>query len=230
MNFCLWVTSQPMEVEDAKDALRKAIPDFETYLENGQIEFIPYMHWYLKEGSFDSERVLNGFVEKLNKALEKGYDGLRLAENAFWLEKKDWGNFADYEKKLDSIIGDYQMIALCTYCLDRCNPTEIIDMIINHQFALIKRKGEWEQIESFKRKKANEEIQSLANIVESSNDAIITNSLDGIITSWNKGAEQIYGYSAKEISGKHISILDPPRLSKALRHILWVIFYNINKI
>jgi PAS domain S-box-containing protein len=210
--FCLWVTSQPVEVEDAKDALRKAIPYFETYLEKGQIEFIPYTHWYLKEGSFDSERVLNGFVEKLNKALEKGYDGLRLTENTFWLEKKDWSNFADYEKKLDSIIGNYQMIALCTYCLDKCNSTEIIDVIINHQCALVKREGEWEQIESSKHKKANEKIQSLANIVESSNDAIITNSLDGIIISWNKGAEQIYGYSAKEILGKHISILDPSRL------------------
>ena len=36
-----------------------------------------------------------------------------------------------------------------------------------------------------------------------------TESLDGIITSWNKGAEQIYGYSAEEILGKKISILEP---------------------
>jgi len=59
------------------------------------------------------------------------------------------------------------------------------------------------------RKKAEEKIQSLANIVESSNDAIITISLDGIITSWNKGAEQIYGYSSEEIIGKSVSILAP---------------------
>jgi hypothetical protein len=39
---CLWITSQPVEVEEAKEALRKAVPDFDTYLENGQIEFIPY--------------------------------------------------------------------------------------------------------------------------------------------------------------------------------------------
>jgi PAS domain S-box-containing protein len=59
------------------------------------------------------------------------------------------------------------------------------------------------------RKKVEEKTQNLANIIEYSNDAIITKSLDGIITSWNKGAEQIYGYSAKEILGKPISILEP---------------------
>ena len=58
-------------------------------------------------------------------------------------------------------------------------------------------------------KKNEEKIKKLANIVESSGDAIITKSLDGIITSWNKGAEQIYGYSAEEVVGKPISILEP---------------------
>ena len=45
--------------------------------------------------------------------------------------------------------------------------------------------------------------------MESSGDAILTESLDGIITSWNKSAEQIYGYSAEEVVGKPISILEP---------------------
>ena len=49
-----------------------------------------------------------------------------------------------------------------------------------------------------KRKKAEEEIQSLANIVESSNDSIMTVSLDGTITRWNNGVEQTYGYSPKK--------------------------------
>jgi PAS domain S-box-containing protein len=56
-------------------------------------------------------------------------------------------------------------------------------------------------------KKSEENIKILANIVESSNDAIGTISLDGIITSWNKGAELGYGYSTEEILGKPISIL-----------------------
>ena len=61
---------------------------------------------------------------------------------------------------------------------------------------------------SIERKKAEEEIQIFANIVESSDDAIITKSLAGVITSWNRGAEQIYGYSAEEVIGKPISILE----------------------
>jgi len=65
---------------------------------------------------------------------------------------------------------------------------------------------------SIERKKAEEKVQSLANIVESSNDGIVTESLDGIIVSWNKGAEQIYGYSAEEVLGKHMSVLAPPLL------------------
>ena len=216
--FCIWITSQPSEVEEAKEVLRRAVSDFDVYLEQGQIEIVPYTYWYVNEGVYDSERVLNGWVEKLNKALTNGYDGLRLG-NSFWLEKKDWNGFVEYGGKLDSIIGDYQMIALCTYSLDKCNATEIIETVINHQFALIKREGKWEQIESSRRKKAEEKIHNLANIVESSNDAIITKSLDCIITSWNKGAEQIYGYSAKEVMGKPISILEPSILVEETKEL-----------
>lgn len=49
----------------------------------------------------------------------------------------------------------------------------------------------------------------LASIVESSDDAIITQTCKGIITSWNRSAEKIYGYSAKEAVGRPISILTP---------------------
>jgi len=58
-------------------------------------------------------------------------------------------------------------------------------------------------------KKAEEIIQTLANVVESSDDAILTKSLDGVVISWNSGAEKIYGYLAEEVLGKNISIFEP---------------------
>jgi two-component system, LuxR family, sensor kinase FixL len=54
------------------------------------------------------------------------------------------------------------------------------------------------------------ELSYLASIVESSDDAIIGKTLDSIITSWNKAAERMFGYDAREICGKPVTLLIPP--------------------
>ncbi|MFA7270246.1 MAG: PAS domain S-box protein [Sterolibacterium sp.] len=62
------------------------------------------------------------------------------------------------------------------------------------------------------RRKARTEnqLKTLAVIVESSQDAITAADMDGIITSWNAGAQRLYGYSAEEAIGKHYSLIVPP--------------------
>jgi PAS domain S-box-containing protein len=60
----------------------------------------------------------------------------------------------------------------------------------------------------------------LAAIVESSDDAMIGKTLDGVITSWNAAAERLYGYSAGEILGRSVSLLVPPDRPDELRPIL----------
>lgn len=60
----------------------------------------------------------------------------------------------------------------------------------------------------------------LASIVESSSDAILTKTLEGIILSWNKGAESIYGYSAEEMIGKPVSLLTPQNKKNEIPQIL----------
>jgi two-component system sensor histidine kinase VicK len=60
------------------------------------------------------------------------------------------------------------------------------------------------------RKKTETVAAEMAAIVDSSNDAIIGMTLDGLITTWNRGAEHIYGYAAKAMVGKNILLLVPP--------------------
>ncbi|WP_339427007.1 PAS domain S-box protein, partial [Pseudomonas proteolytica] len=61
-------------------------------------------------------------------------------------------------------------------------------------------------------------------VVESSNDAIITKSLDGIITGWNRAAERLFGYSEAEVVGANVEILMPP--SDAARHDRYIAHYR----
>ena len=60
----------------------------------------------------------------------------------------------------------------------------------------------------------------LALIIDSSDDAIISKNLDGTITSWNKGAERIYGYTSEEVIGKPISLLAPNNRADEITEIL----------
>jgi PAS domain S-box-containing protein len=75
------------------------------------------------------------------------------------------------------------------------------------------------------RKRADADAQRLASIFESSDDAIISKDLDGIISSWNRGAERIFGYTAEEVIGKPVTILIPeermseePEILDRIRH------------
>ncbi len=157
--FCMWITSDPLRVDEAKKALSKKVKNLQKYIQKGQIEILDSSEWYTKSGRFDSDEVLSCWVKKEAWAREKGFDGLRLTGNTFWLEKKDWEDFTKYEEIINRVISKYHMIAICSYSLDKCNASEIIDVVSNHQFALIKKGRKWHRIESPKMKKVEEELQ-----------------------------------------------------------------------
>ncbi len=220
--FCMWITSEPLETTAARSDLKRVVPDLDLYIENGQIEIMPHTEWYLLEGKFDDERVLNGWVNKLEKALEKGYSGLRLTGNTFWLERNGWQAFTDYEAKVNDVIGKYRMLAICTYCLDKCDGAAVVDVVKNHQFALIKEKDEWDIIESAIYKQAKEALKAseekyrdlFTNMTEGfAYCLIITDSggkpVDYRVLEVNQAWEKLTGLSAARVIGKNLGEIIP---------------------
>jgi len=156
--LCVWITSEPLCAQEAKEELAKSVSGLEEHVRSGQIEIISAGEWYLKEGAFDPRRVLKGWINKHNKALGSGYEGIRATGNTLWLEKRLWRDFMDYEKELNEIIRQYRIIALCSYCLRDCEISEVIQVSNNHQFALIRNEGKWELLKDNERKLAERKL------------------------------------------------------------------------
>lgn len=77
---------------------------------------------------------------------------------------------------------------------------------------LLQQKAEALETEIIERRKAEEGLFRLAAIVASSDDAIVSKDLNGIITSWNESATRTFGYRAEEIIGRPVTLLIPPEL------------------
>jgi PAS domain S-box-containing protein len=148
------------------------------------------------------------------------------------------GQLIEYEAKLNHFVHDHPVAVTCQYDRNRFSPEVILNVIRTHPIVIygnfvcsnpyyvppeeflapnhaemeVKRllanirDREQAKIES---KQAEERIHELGAIVESSDDAIFGKTLDGIITSWNKGAEKMYGYAENDVIGQPISILLP---------------------
>jgi len=145
--LCVWVTSDFLTAGDALKALKKGVPDFQGHLEKKQMEIFPYTDWYLKGGSFDLKRTLDMWMEKHDEALSRGFAGLRVSGNPYWIDnKKDWDDFADYEAEINNVIGGTKLLVLCTYSLKKCGVVEIMDVVKNHEFALAMNRGKWQVV------------------------------------------------------------------------------------
>ncbi len=219
--FCMWVTSQPLTIEDVKGSLKHVVKNLDDYIGSGQIEILDYSQWYTKSGMFEADKVLKGWLQKHDQAIEKGFDGLRLTGNTFWLEKRDWKDFVDYEAVVDSVICKYRMLAICTYSLDKCRASEIMDVVSTHQFALIKREGKWKIIESADRRKAEHRLRESENkyrtLVENIPQKIFLKDANSVYISCNEAYAKDLKIKPEKIVGKTDYDFYPKKLAEKYR-------------
>src|ERR1700682_6386366 len=159
--LCIWVISDPLTKEEARDALRQSIPDIEKYVQDESMQIVKGREWYMSGGDLDLGKVARVWNDKLEGALARGYCGLRLSGDTAWLDSKHWKKFAEYENEINHFMTGKPTLALCTYPLRRSSAEEILDVTRTHQFAIARRNGGWEVVETSELKQAKAEIKRL---------------------------------------------------------------------
>jgi DNA-binding CsgD family transcriptional regulator len=160
--YCIWAVSEPITKEEARAVLGRDVPDVDQRAASGQLEVLEGYNWYLKGGEVDSKKITSGWHEKLQFALDKGFEGLRISGNAFWIESNQWKEFCEYEHELDEALEGRPMLVLCTYSLGASRAVDVLDVASAHQFTVALRHGQWEFLETPELKQAKQEIKSLS--------------------------------------------------------------------
>jgi len=164
--FCVWAVSKPADEKEAMKALRARVPQFDRRLAAEQIEILKGYDWYLPANEFDLQRITGGWNVKLESALAKGFEGMRVSGNAFWLETKLWKEFREYEEELDRTLAGRKMIVMCTYALKAARAVDLMDVARAHQLTVAHRGGEWEFLETPELKQAKQEIKKLNGAID----------------------------------------------------------------
>src|SRR5580704_19152635 len=208
----------PLSEEQARLALLQAFPGAARHLSAGNIEIIPHSKWYVVDGVFDTQRVISGWKQKLGQALANGYAGMRVNGNEAWLTERDWQNFARYEEQLDEVIANERMIVLCTYPLSGSRGSEVFEVARTHQFAIAKRHGKWEVIESPQLKQSKEELQAISEELEA---RVVerTRALEEASERLRRASASLE--LAREEEGKRISREIHDQLGSALTGLRW---------
>jgi excisionase family DNA binding protein len=154
--LCMWITSEPLKVHEATAALSEAVEGLDTYIKRSHIKILDQRDWYNRAGKFDAIAMLQSWLKREDLALGKGFNGLRVCAHTFDLQQRDWHNLISYESVADSIIRRHKIIAICSYSLDKRAVPELVDIVSNHRFILLRHEAKWELIDNTGHKWMNE--------------------------------------------------------------------------
>ena len=82
--YCIWITSNGLEEEEAEDLLEKEVPNIKEYISKGQMEIIHYKNFFYKDNELNLDNVIKLWLEKHDLAITRGYDGIRITSDFRW--------------------------------------------------------------------------------------------------------------------------------------------------
>lgn len=135
--LCVWVTPDFVSADEARGGASGAI------VERG-VEFHRARDTYLSRGRFTRDRAVRFWDLVIQRARSLNRSGARASGDSVWLQRNDWSAFLEYENDLNSMIANEPLAILCTYPVSLSKVGDAFDVVRAHQFAIAKRRHEWE--------------------------------------------------------------------------------------
>ncbi|HTT83287.1 MAG TPA: MEDS domain-containing protein [Rhizomicrobium sp.] len=161
LEHCMWVVSDPLSVEEAAQALRATLPEFDAWHKGGRFEVLPAADWYYDHGRFDWHRIVAAWHGRVDDALKNGLDGVRACGNPIWRRPQVWRDIVEYEHALEQTIAGRRIIMLCAYMTENSRPEDVLDVAHSHQCVIARRSGDWQFLEVPGANDAQHEIRLL---------------------------------------------------------------------
>ena len=133
---CLWVTGKAFSADDARSALRAALPDLDKRERKKQIEIANGDEWYSSGEKLRPHELVGGLVQREQDALGLGYTGLRTSGNCAWVSQDQWVDFQEYEGLVQKAVRSRRMICLCSYCTDQLHNGSHLEVMAAHDLAV----------------------------------------------------------------------------------------------
>ena len=141
---CLWITAAPLHAREAIDELARAHPGVADAIAKGALTVRDYADWYAEAGMLKGNEVVELWLAEERRALAEGYSGLRITGNVTFLRSEDWNLFMEYEEMVTRAFQGHRIVTLCTYHLESCGASEVLDVVRRHNGTLERPDAGWQ--------------------------------------------------------------------------------------
>ena len=230
---CIYIVDENTK-KDIKTALKKVV-DLEKFLHSNQLEIVTQKDAYVRDGSFDPDRMIELLARNEEKARQDAYTGLRVTGEMTWILSELPGveRLIEYEAKLNYFFPNSTCIALCQYNENAFDPQILLDVIRTHpvlviynslyenpryvspeEFAQMKGEVSWEMYEKAKddiirKKEMDERAKKIEKerklILDSITESVIYYGMDKRIQWANKAAAEAVNAQPEDLIGKMCS-------------------------
>jgi hypothetical protein len=141
--LCLWITGPPLPANEAAQALRAISDGVDEALGSGALRIIEFDQWSAESSASSGQDMLRLWIEEEERALARGYAGLRIAGNLGFLQPGPWPALAACERDASTRLHGQRIVALCSYPLGQFNERDMSEIVQAHHCLLEQAATGW---------------------------------------------------------------------------------------